>query len=94
VIDTIDAKNRPQRNEGFQLEELDGQLLLYHPSDTRILSFNETASLVWRLCDGKRTVAEIIDVLVSAFPDAADEIPADVETLLETLHTQRAIDFA
>ena len=90
----IDKMDRPQRNEGYQFEELDGQFLLYHPSNTRILSFNETASLVWRLCDGQRTIGEIIDILVSAFPDAAADIPTDIEALLDTLREHRAIDLA
>ena len=83
--------NKPCQKPDYRLEVIDGELLLYHPQETRILYCNQTASLVWGLCDGQRSVEEITDLLGEAFPEAADTIPADVEATLEQFHQHGAI---
>jgi hypothetical protein len=60
---SIRSEDRPIRKADYRLEQLDNELLLYHPSDTKILYLNQSASLVWGLCDGEHSVAEIIDLL-------------------------------
>lgn len=77
-------KQKPCRQPGYQLEALDGEVLLFNPARERILYCNETASLIWHLCDGTRTGDEIIALLVAAYPEAAETIPGDVKaTLIE-----------
>jgi hypothetical protein len=44
---------------------------------------NETATVIWKLCDGTRSVKEIIDLLVEAFPDAASDVRADVKETID-----------
>ena len=51
--------NKPRRKPDYRLEAIDNELLLYHPAETKILYCNETASLIWQLCDGQRTLQEI-----------------------------------
>jgi hypothetical protein len=68
----------PCSAEGFELEEIDGEILLYSPSSTRSVYLNSTASLIWRLCDGKQSVGEIISQLKEAFPEAQDSMEDDV----------------
>jgi hypothetical protein len=72
---------------------IDGELLLYHPTQTKILYCNQTASLVWELCDGRRTVQEIITLLSEAYPEAAETICADVEAILQQFHQHGAIEY-
>ena len=43
---------KPLRNQDFRLEKMDDELLLFNPKSTNILYLNETASLIWQLCDG------------------------------------------
>ncbi len=77
----------PVRRLDYRLEQLDNELLLYHPSRTQILYLNHTASLIWELCDGTRTVGEIAALLAVAYPDSADTILGDVgATLQQFLH--------
>jgi hypothetical protein len=88
------TERRPRRRPGYRLEEIDNELLLFHPASTQILYCNETASLIWRLCDGERTVQEITALLIDAFPDAADSIARDVEATVERFTDYGAIEFA
>lgn len=85
--------HRPVRSDDYHLELLDGELLLFHPSQTTIIACNPTASLIWQLCDGQRTTAEITTLLQTAYPEAATSIPADLETLLQQFTRHGAINF-
>jgi predicted DNA-binding protein (MmcQ/YjbR family) len=83
----------PAPNPEYQLEELDNELLLYHPAKTKTLYMNETASLVWQLCDGARSVGEIIDLLRESYPEAEDSLPEDVRRTLEVFLEHGAISY-
>jgi hypothetical protein len=90
----MDPLNKPQQKPGYRLEMIDDELLLFHPGETKILYCNQTASLIWHLCDGQHTVEEITGLLGDAFPEAADTITDDVETTLEEFLQHGAIEFA
>ena len=84
----------PTAKSSFELEEIDGELLLYSPESTRSIYMNSTASIIWRLCDGKLTVGEIVELLKEAFPDAVDSIEQDVVGSIELFISNNAIEFS
>lgn len=77
--------------KGCQLEEFDDELVLYDMESTQAIYLNETAALVFRLCDGKRTAGEIMTLLKEAYPETADAIETDVPTVLDNLIDAGAI---
>lgn len=81
----------PHPNDDFNLEEIDNELLLYHPARTRAVYLNQTAALVWQLCDSERSVGEIVSLLEEHYPDSAT-IRNDVENTLRDLADNGAID--
>lgn len=83
----------PCANTEFSLEEIDDELLLYHPAKTKAVYLNETAALVWQLCDSKRSVAEIVSLLKENYPDS-DTIQGDVEQTLQQLADNGAVELA
>lgn len=87
------ANDIPIPNSEFTLEQLDNELLLYHPTKTTTVYMNETASLVWQLCDGKRTVGEIVELLSESFPEAGEDLVSDIEKTLDTFSQHGAIEF-
>jgi hypothetical protein len=87
------SSRRPCQKPDYRLEMIDGELLLFHPGQTKILYCNPTASLVWQLCDGRRTGQEITTLLAEAFPEDAEAIAADVEATLRQLLQHGAIEF-
>jgi hypothetical protein len=82
--------DRPQRRTGFLTQRLDDEVILYDPEQSRALCLNSTASIIWGLCDGAATVADMIELLRQAFPDA-DDIDRDVNEALELLSRHAAI---
>ncbi len=81
----MDSINTPYRDPNFRLEVVDGDVMLFHPTRTEIHHLNSTAAVVWQLCDGTRTIGDLILLLQETYPEAKNEIPADVKTVLQDL---------
>lgn len=84
----------PTQVQHFLLERLDEDILLYHPGMTKTIRLNETASLVWDLCDGTRSVREIAVLLSETCPEDAPQILEDIETTLRRFAEEGAVEFA
>jgi hypothetical protein len=67
------------------LEDMDGELLLYHPPTAITLHLNGPSAIVWQLCDGQRTCADIIDMVKEAYPQQADQVADDIEQVVTDL---------
>jgi hypothetical protein len=86
------AQKKPKTVADFQLEEIDGEVLLYSPKATRSIYLNPSASLIWRLCTGEFSTQEIIASLQEQFPEQADTIAEDVITTLDQFVESQAIE--
>ncbi len=77
--------------EGFQIQSLDGEMVLLHPSQNFVLHINQTGALIWQLCDGARSLSEMIEILIALYPDAAGQIPVDVFETIQGFIRQGAM---
>ena len=82
----------PKKCVGFIVEQMDGEVVLMHPGKNIIIHSNETAALIWQLCDGNNTVTQIVDILSGAYPEARAEIEKDVPETIQKLRAQGALD--
>lgn len=73
----------------LQVDRVTGKPVLLYPEG--VLELNETAGEVLRLCDGQRTVAEIITALAAEFEATDDEFSDDVLTCLAELHGRNLV---
>lgn len=62
--------------------ELDGRISVYAPAVGEVLSLNDTASDIWRLCDGMRSLDEIVSALADAYRVSTEAIYDEVEAVL------------
>jgi hypothetical protein len=76
----------PRPTADVEMEVIDGEVLLYHPQQTRAVYLNPTAAVIWGLCDGSRSAREIIRLIGESYPDAVAGLPADVLATLKELH--------
>lgn len=81
----------PVQDPTIVTEFLDGELVLYHPQRTAAIYLNPTAGLIWGLCDGNRSVAEIVETLASNYPDAGGNLASEVMDAVEGLRRQGAL---
>ena len=79
------------KNPAFHMEILDGEALLYSSQHTRVVSLNQTAYVIWEMCDGQKSLEFIIKVLCEAFPESAQNIPQDVNQALSLLLEHQAL---
>ena len=68
-----------------KVETIEGELLLYHPRNTRAVYLNPTAAVIWEFCDGRRRVREIIALIEECYPEARDNLAQDVFSTLAQL---------
>lgn len=92
MIAMLDTKI-PELNDEFNLERFDNEILLYSVVDTRAVYLNETAFLVYGMCNSGKTVGEIIALLEEAYPDQKDTIREDVAAAINTLTENGALHF-
>jgi coenzyme PQQ biosynthesis protein PqqD len=68
--------------EGYFLERLDDEITVYHPTLTTAVYLNDTGALIWELCDGRRTISDIVEVLYQQYPESNAQIETDVTNLI------------
>lgn len=74
----------PHRDDEYFLEEIDGEMLLYHAAKSETLYLNESAAIVWYLCDGERSEQDIVDLLAQSYPEDSENIPNQVKESLQS----------
>ena len=87
----MDISVKPRPVAGFDLESLEDELVIYHPVSEAIFYCNPSAALIFRLCDGTRSVAEITRLLAEAYPQAEARMADDVRETLERLVAHGAL---
>ena len=55
-------------------------------------SLNELGSRIWQLCDGARSVAEIIQIIGDEYDVSPDRVQHDVLGLLQELASERLVE--
>ena len=81
----------PKAVEGLRMEIMDGETVLYEENSKKMIYLNESATVVFQLCEGQRTIREIIEILTTAYPDASASIAQDVLAVIEYLVQESAI---
>jgi hypothetical protein len=61
------------RTAGLLTEELDDELLVFDEQRQLACRLNRTAAVVWQSSDGRRTVAELVDLLREDFGELAEQ---------------------
>jgi hypothetical protein len=89
----IDPSGIPVPRAGVRFEELDGEAVVYDRSGKRASYLNETATVIWKLCNGTNTVPDIVAVLAKEYPEDATGIANDVHETIERLVQERLVVF-
>jgi hypothetical protein len=83
--------NRPFRKPEFIFQNLDNELVLFNTESLNVLYLNESASVIWQLCDGKLTIGEMVTLLSEAYPEAAGTIASDIEETIKLFLDNHAL---
>lgn len=83
----------PRQAEGIQNETFGDGVLLYHHTIREAIHLNSSAAVIWALCNGSNSKADIENILINAYPGGKTSIETDVNFVLEKLIQHNAIEF-
>jgi hypothetical protein len=59
--------NYPKRRSDVKIRRVEGETVVLDRQGGQIHQLNSTASIIWNLCDGRSTLAEIENQMAEAF---------------------------
>ncbi len=77
---------------GYDVITLDDRVVLYRLERTHTLALSATAGIVLELMDGRRTVAQIRQLLQEAYPESAVDVGLDVDRTIRELLAGGALE--
>jgi len=77
--------------EGVLAQEAQGQTVLLRLEDGGYYALDEVGAAVWELCDGQRSLNEIVAALCAEFDAPADTVRADVIEFIRDLRRERLL---
>ena len=84
-ISPDDLKKKIILAPDYLLERIDNEYTVYHPTLTVSVYLNETGGLIWELCNGQRSTADITALLTEIYPESREHIVADVLNIIISL---------
>jgi hypothetical protein len=69
---------KPKRRDEIRSEDIANETVLYDAVRGQAVYLNDTAAIVWKLCDGTRTVNDMTTLLAKELGDTDGRIAADV----------------
>ncbi len=92
----LDPSAVPRRLDGYAIKNLPccpDKFRLTAEADRRtVMTLNRTSALVWELCNGEWSVADMLETLKGSFPDAAEQIEQDVHQVLGSFREAEVIE--
>jgi len=82
---------RPERVGQVLTQRMPDALVLLDPSAGTYFSLDEVGARVWELCDGTRTVSDVVAVLTDEFDAPTEIIRDDVAELLGELAAESLV---
>ena len=87
----LDMVPIPRRS--YRLANTDGEGLLYNQQTMALVHLNESATVIWQLCDGRRTVEEIVDILRSAYPGQTHRLETETHDAIREFDAHDMLDW-
>jgi len=79
------ARSSWQKNPALAWREIDDETVLISPNDSVMHELNDTGSFLWKNIDGKKSAAELAELLVQTYDVAPDIALSDTQALLEEM---------
>ena len=82
---------RPTKMDHLIQHDLDDEVLVYDPVVDRTHRLNVSATRIWELCDGTRSLEDIARALTEQFEVAFETALQDARTVLEQLKEEQLL---
>jgi coenzyme PQQ biosynthesis protein PqqD len=82
---------RLRRQDGVLVQEAQGQTVLLRLEDGGYYALDEVGALIWELCDGQRSLRDVVAALCTEFDAPEATVAADVLEFVGELRHERLL---
>ena len=82
----------PTPNTDVSLQRVGQEAILHDRRNGRAHVINESAAQIWELCDGQKTLDQIVGAFAAAYALPTADVQADVQYILAKFHELRMLD--
>lgn len=87
-----ESLEKPKAKENVTLQDIGDEVILYDSEKENVHILNNTAYIIWNLCDGQHTIEDIREHLERQFPDIAEsDLTEDIKTTLNEFVEKKLI---
>jgi hypothetical protein len=80
-----------QKNPALAWREIDDETVIISPNDSVMHELNDTGSFLWKNIDGKKSAAELAELLVASYEVTPDIALSDTHSLLEEMSSRKLV---
>jgi hypothetical protein len=80
-----------KQQERILTQEVSGSVVLFNMESGRYYSLNDVGTRTWELCDGLRSVSEVMALLAEEYDASTEMIREDVMNLLVELRDENLV---
>jgi Coenzyme PQQ synthesis protein D (PqqD) len=80
-----------QKNPVLAWREIDDETIIISPNDSVMHELNDTGSFLWKNIDGKKSAAELAELLVENYEVTPDIALSDTQALLEEMASRKLV---
>ena len=80
-----------QKNPALAWREIDDETVIISPNDSVMHELNDTGSFLWKNIDGKRSAADLAELLAENYEVTPDIALVDTQSLLEEMSSRKLV---
>ena len=80
-----------QKNPALAWREIDEETVIISPNDSVMHELNDTGSFLWKNIDGKKSAAELAELLAENYEVTKDIALSDTQSLLEEMSSRKLV---
>ena len=80
-----------QKNPALAWREIDDETIIISPNDSVMHELNDTGRFLWKNIDGRKSAAELAQLLVENYEVTPDIALSDTEALLEEMSSRKLV---
>jgi hypothetical protein len=89
----IELSNRLRRKDKVISHQIEGKEILLRLDSGEYYALDEVGRRIWELCDGTRSVGEVVATVSEEYDAPEDTIRADAVELLQNLLDEKLVHF-
>ena len=80
-----------QKNPALAWREIDDETVIISPQDSVMHELNDTGSFLWKNIDGRKSAAQLAELLAANYEVTPDAALSDTQALLEEMSSRKLV---